>query len=95
MHTANVKGLEYNEYDHPIVEQTSIFDTWPDYQPTADLADQFLNPDYTAMKIASYLFLYINLLLQLVFAPAQLGRYRWVMYVNDTYDESLMNEVKQ
>jgi len=37
-----------------------------------------MNSDYNAMKILSYIFLYVNLTLQVIFSPAQLGRYAWV-----------------
>lgn len=35
------------------------------------------------MRIVSYIFLYINFILQVIGSPLQLGRYVWVMYWND------------
>ena len=57
----------------------SIIELWPDYTPSEIVYNE---NDFNFFKIVSYLFLPVNLFLQIFFAPAQYSRYYWVMTIN-------------
>ena len=73
-------GEEEHESKHPKVQQ-SLFARWPAYQPTTEV-DWVQTNNFNGFRILSYIFLYVNLILQVIGSPLQIGRYIWVMLIN-------------